>query len=96
MLEAVSVDAKDEHRVVAIRPKSAFRSLLEIAATREGSGVILVTQTEESPGDQWDGSKEKPPSNRLEATPNPCSGGDGGSRTRPETQRCWGDVIPPL
>ena len=84
MLEAVYVDATDEHRVVAIRPKSAFRPLLEIAATRAGSGVILVTQPEGNPVDTSDGLDTKPPGDGLEAATNPC---------------CWwrrGGVEPPV
>ena len=45
MLDAVYVDAKEERAVVAIRPKPAFRPLFEIATTREGSGVALITTT---------------------------------------------------
>jgi len=44
MLESVYVDAKEEHRVVAIKPKPPFRPLFEIATTREGSGVILTNE----------------------------------------------------
>ena len=42
MLDAVYVDTVDERRIVAIRPKPAFRPLFEIATTREGSGIVLV------------------------------------------------------
>ena len=45
MLEAVYVDTVKEKRVVAIRAKPAFRPLFEIATTREGSGIVLVTET---------------------------------------------------
>ena len=47
MLEAVYVDAVDERRIVAIRPKPAFRPLLEIANMREGSGIVLVQEATE-------------------------------------------------
>ena len=43
MLEAVYVDAKEEKRIVAIKPKAAFQPLFAIATTKEGSGVVLVT-----------------------------------------------------
>ena len=43
MLDAVYVDAREEKAVVAIRPKPAFRALFEMATTREGSGVALIT-----------------------------------------------------
>ena len=36
------VDTVDEKRIVAIRPKPAFRPLFEIATTREASGIVLV------------------------------------------------------
>jgi len=42
MLDAVYVDTVEEKRIVAIRPKPAFRPLLEIATMREGSGIILL------------------------------------------------------
>jgi hypothetical protein len=54
MLEAVYVDAVEERRVVAIKPKPAFRALFEIATTREGSGVVLLNgmAPEVAPGGQ--------------------------------------------
>ena len=42
MLEAVYVECKEEKRIVAIKPKPAFKPLFEIANTRSGSGVALV------------------------------------------------------
>jgi hypothetical protein len=44
MLDAVYVDAVEEKAIVAIRAKPAFRPLLEIATTRQGSGIVLITQ----------------------------------------------------
>ena len=44
MLDAVYVDAVEEKRVVGLRPKPAFWPLFEIATTREGSDVVLVTE----------------------------------------------------
>ena len=44
MLDAVYVDTVEERRIVAIRPRPAFRPLFEIAATREGSGITLVSE----------------------------------------------------
>ena len=44
MLDAVYVDTVEEKRIVAIRPRPAFRPLLKIAATREGSGIALVNE----------------------------------------------------
>ena len=43
MLDAVYVDAVEEKRVVGLKPKPAFRPLFEIAVTREGSDVVLLT-----------------------------------------------------
>ena len=40
MLEAVYVDPVDERTIVALKPKSAFRALFQIATTQEGSGVV--------------------------------------------------------
>ena len=44
MLDAVYVDIVDEKRIVAIRPKSAFRPLFEIAVTRRDSGILLISE----------------------------------------------------
>ena len=46
MLDAVYVDAKDERRIVAIRPKAPFRAVFQVATTREGSEVALVHDSE--------------------------------------------------
>ncbi|MCH8090630.1 MAG: hypothetical protein IH955_11570 [Chloroflexi bacterium] len=43
MLDAVYVDAKKEKAIIAIRPKPAFKALFEIATTRKGSGIVLIT-----------------------------------------------------
>ena len=43
MLDAVYVDTVEEKAVVAIRTKPAFQPLFEIATTRDGSGVLLIT-----------------------------------------------------
>ena len=48
MLDAVYVDAKEEKRVVAIKPKPAFRSLFEIATMEDGSEVVLITDVPEA------------------------------------------------
>ena len=58
MLEAVYVDAAEPSAVVAIRPKPAFRPLFQVAATREGSGVVLI--------------KEEPPGHDQRAETDPC------------------------
>ena len=42
MLDAVYVDTVDERSIVAIRPRPAFRPLLEIATMRAGSGIVLA------------------------------------------------------
>ena len=43
MLDAIYVDARDEKRIVALKPKPAFRPVFQVATTREGSGVELLT-----------------------------------------------------
>ena len=42
MLDAVYVDTVEERRIVAIRPKPAFRPLFEIAIMRQDSGILLT------------------------------------------------------
>ena len=44
MLDAVYVDAKEERRIVAIKPKSPFKAVFEVATMREGSGIVLVVE----------------------------------------------------
>jgi hypothetical protein len=44
MLEGVYVDAKEEKRIVALKPKPAFKALFQIATTKEGSGIILYNE----------------------------------------------------
>jgi hypothetical protein len=46
MLDAVYVDTVEEKRIVAIRPKPAFRPLLEIATMREGSGIVMIKESD--------------------------------------------------
>ena len=74
MLDAVYVDTVEEKRIVAIRPKPAFRPLLEIATTREGSDIVLVHDTKE--GEDLGGAEpekpRQPPAHRAEAGV-PCS-----------------------
>ena len=44
MLDGVYVDAKEERRIVALKPKPSFKALFQIATTKEGSGVILYNE----------------------------------------------------
>jgi hypothetical protein len=43
-LGAIYVDARDERRIVAIKPKPAFRPVFQVATTREGSEVVLIKE----------------------------------------------------
>jgi len=47
MLDAVYVDAKEEKRIVAIKPKPPFRPVFQVATTREGSGIIMLNEPPE-------------------------------------------------
>ena len=51
MLDAVYVDTVEEKSIVAIRPKAAFTPLFEVATTREGSDVVLITEKDLPPVD---------------------------------------------
>ena len=44
MLDGVYIDAKDEKRVVAIKPKPAFRPVFRVATTKAGSDVVLIRE----------------------------------------------------
>lgn len=58
MLYGVYVDAKDLGQVVAIQPKPAFRNILQVATTKESSGITLI--------------KEPPEANQEALDTNPC------------------------
>jgi len=47
MLDAVYVDAREEKRIVAIKPKPPFWPIFQVAATKEGSGVTLLDEPPE-------------------------------------------------
>ena len=49
MLDAVYVDTVEEKAIVAIQPKPAFLALFEVATTREGSDVVLISQRQAPP-----------------------------------------------
>ncbi|MFQ6028514.1 MAG: recombinase family protein, partial [Dehalococcoidia bacterium] len=49
MLDGVYVDAKEEKRIVAIKPKPPFRPIFQIATTQEGSGVLLYPENGKAP-----------------------------------------------
>ena len=49
MLDAVYVDTVEEKSVRAIRPKPAFRPILEVASTRGGSVVVFINGTPPDP-----------------------------------------------
>ena len=44
MLDAVYVDMEESRAIVAIKPKASFRPIFQVAATREGSGVMLLNE----------------------------------------------------
>ena len=52
MLDAVYVDTVEERRIVAIRPRPAFRPLFEVATTRKDSGIVLVSEKDFENADQ--------------------------------------------
>ena len=41
MLDAIYVDSKEEKRIVAIKPKPAFKAIFQIADTLDDSGITL-------------------------------------------------------
>ena len=60
------MDTVEERRIVAIRPRPAFRPLFEIATTRDGAGIILVNERDLEKADQ-------PPPHGQEADAKLCS-----------------------
>lgn len=45
------MDSKEEHAIVAVKPKPPFRPIFQVATTREGSGVMLIKEASE----RWSG-----------------------------------------
>ena len=41
---AIYVDTVEENAIVALKPKPAFQALLQVATTKEGSGVFLYNE----------------------------------------------------
>jgi hypothetical protein len=66
MLDAVYVDAKEERRIVAIKPKAPFRPIFQVATMKEGSGIVLAHE-----GDHEE--SHRPPAGEQEADGRPCS-----------------------
>ena len=66
ILEAVYVECKEEKRIVAIKPKPAFRPLFELASTKAGSDVVLLREEDVN-------KTETPASGDTGAETNPCS-----------------------
>jgi hypothetical protein len=56
MLDGVYVDAKEERRIVALKPKPAFKVLFQIATTKEGSGIVLYNEKTLALSESLDGS----------------------------------------
>ena len=67
MLDAVYVDTVEERRIVAIRPKPAFRPLFEIAIMRQDSGILLTQEEVDE-----DHKKHQPPPEGQEADVDLC------------------------
>src|SRR3990170_3196834 len=44
MLDGVYVDAKEDKRIVGIKPKPPFRPVFQVATTKEGSGVEIMKE----------------------------------------------------
>ena len=78
MLDAVYVDAKEESRLVAIKPRAPFKPIFQMATTKEGSGIVLVQERT----DDDDDSDRPPPHGRMMWRPIRVLGQDG-------YIRCW-------
>ena len=68
MLDAVYVDAKEERRIVAIKPKAPFKPVFQVSMMKEGSGIVLVHEAAE----ETDKANQPPPDGH-EADSNLCS-----------------------
>jgi hypothetical protein len=56
MLDEVHVDPVEERRIVALKPKPAFKALFQIATTKEGSGIVLYNEKTLAMSESLDGS----------------------------------------
>ncbi len=83
MLEAVYVECKEERRIVAIKPKPAFRPLFEIAIMRKGIGVVLVRDEDE---DDSSGNGAKP---KTGPSGPECGDGITSESSPGESNQCW-------
>jgi len=73
MVDAVYVDAREEKRIVAMKPKPAFRPLFEIATMEKGSGITLVPCIPKDHDDaRCPPEKTEPPDNSSEGPGAPC------------------------
>ena len=84
MLEAVYVECKEERRIVAIKPKPAFRPLFEIAMMREGSGVVLVRDDDDQDDSLGNGAKPKTGPSGPD-----CGDGSASDNDARESNQCW-------
>jgi hypothetical protein len=67
MLDGVYVDAKEERRIVAIKPKAPFRPIFQVATMKDGSGIVLVHEATETAD-----KANQPPPDGHEADASPC------------------------
>ena len=44
MLDAVYVDVKKTKSIIALKPKSPFKPIFQVAVTKEGSGIRIVNE----------------------------------------------------
>jgi site-specific DNA recombinase len=74
MLDAIYVDAKDEKRIVAIKPKAPFKPIFQVATMREGSGISLVIDRREiTPATLEAMNNDRPPHDTGAEAGQPCS-----------------------
>ncbi len=68
MLDAVYVDAKEESRIVAIKPRAPFKPIFQMATMKEGSGIVLVHERTDD-----DDDTNEPPPHGHEVAADSCS-----------------------
>ena len=73
MLDAVYLDASEERRIVAIKPKAPFRSIFQVATMKEGSGIVLVKEPSPDQNDDSAENASAPPPHGQGAVAYPCS-----------------------
>ena len=85
MLDGVYIDIKKAKRIVAIKPKPAFKPVFQVATTKSDSGVVLINDDED-----WGDFDSGTPMGPSDQPDNPPCGhsSHGGLESGENTEKC--------